>query len=486
MAASIDSGVVVERFFEHSRDGLRGLLSTQNSLARSLSSLEESYTNPNKITCLKRAIWLSEKEIQEQKSHFSSVGNLLSRSLSILKKLSEFRCLIEQSIRDRGKDNWLTLEIEEAIYAYLLEARFLISTAQEAARQEPFSPDDFSEISAGGGLLQEAEMLQIEMKVNPSFIVEHLAAVHKILATIAGTFITIWGLAIQAGVLVVPGAFVSAGVPLAICVALASIGIIAQVAAMRHATKTDGKLELDREILTKLIGNLKDVESLINAIFRTDKTTQQIAEDTKAIKQVGSQLVDSINRTDGATQQIAEDTKNIKKVGEGIQRSLLRADVNAQEIKDDVKDIKAAGNQLLKEVKDLKDNQQPAVINNNFIIDGSVVDRLLANGVPAHMIIEYLKSLSSMQLQNSGASSLANEPPYLLPKHPELLATPLEESSSAATSRSSSPAPELPSSSKGKGKAPATTVEVDEEQFREFQEFKRRQQLERNAKLEAA
>ncbi len=450
MVTSIDSGVVVRRFFERSHDCLSGLSEKHTSLASSLSSLQESYKNPDKVTSLKRRLWGSEKEVQEQEELLLVVKDLLYSSIRILEQLLAFDARIENSIVKKGVEDWLTPQIEQDVYAYLLSLRFLFNTEGQVGleEQEQPIPEGLLEIHAGlypDGLLKQAERLHIELRVQPSFISEHLAEFHKALAGLASTVTAVWSLSIQAGLLVVSGPFVAAGVPLLICVSLALIAAGAQVAKMQHATKMGVKPSLDKEVLINFIESLNDMASFLNALFSIKQDTTQIPQ--------------------------------------------IRKDLQV-------------GVEAIQEIKAKIDNQQPAITNVNYItLDGSGI-AALAN-LPADHPLVLAFSQQAAPLQIAGAPSGSNEVGYV-PRQRKLsaLSAISEESSSASTSRSSTPPTDysdtgtppssrkglspldpFPSSSKGK----PLMVEIEsEEEYLAIQEFRKQRQIEMKANLKAA
>jgi hypothetical protein len=195
MITSIDSGVVVDRFFKHSHGCLSGMIKTKRSLFQSLSGQEERYANPNKMTHLKRRLWVSENEGQKQQQHFIDVKALLTSSVDILDRLSEFKGLIEENIRERGEDDWLTPELEQTIYAYLFSVHCLFNKETQEG-QEHVVPEGVLDIHASlysDGFLEKAEKLHSELNAQSSFISKHLAAFHTSLAGLAGVFVPIWG-----------------------------------------------------------------------------------------------------------------------------------------------------------------------------------------------------------------------------------------------------------------------------------------------------
>ncbi len=451
MVTSIDSGIVVRRFFERSYDCLSGLNEKHTSLASSLSSLQENYKNPDKLTSLKRRFWGSDKEVQEQEALLLVVKDLLYSSIRILEQLLAFDVQIENSIAKRGGEDWLTPQIEQDIYAYLLSLRFLFNTEGQVGleEQEQPIPEGLLEIHADlypDGLLKKAERLHIELSVQPSFISEHLAEFHKALAGLASTVTAVWSLSIQAGLLVVSGPFVAAGIPLLICVSLALIAAGAQVAKMQHATKMGVKPALDKEVLINFIESLNDMASFLNALFSIKQDTTQIPQ--------------------------------------------IRKDVQL-------------GAEALNRIENKIDNQQPAITNvNNYItLDGSGI-AALAN-LPADHPLVLAFSQQAAPLQIAGVPSESNEVSYV-PRQRKLsaLSAISEESSSASTSRSSTPPTDYsdigtpPSSQKSSsplGTFPSSSkskplmVEIEsEEEYLAFQEFRKQRQIEMKANLKAA
>ncbi len=452
MVTSIDSGVVVRRFFERSHDCLSGLSEKHISLASSLSSLQENYKNPDKVTSLKRRLWGSEKEVQKQEELLLAVKGLLYSSIRILEQLLAFDVQIENSIAKKGGEGWLTPQIEQDIYAYLLSLRFLFNTEVQVGleEQEQPIPEGLLEIHADlypDGLLKKAEKLHIELSVQPSFISEHLSEFHKALAGLASTVSAVWSLSIQAGLLVVSSPFVAAGVPLLICISLALIGAGAQLANMRHAVKMGIKPALDKEVIINFIKSLNDMASFLNALFSIKQDTTQIPQ--------------------------------------------IRKDLQV-------------GVEAIQEIKAKIDNQQPAItnVNNNYItLDGSGI-AALAN-LPADHPLVLAFSQQTAPLQIAGAPSESNEVSYV-PRQRKIsaLSAISEESSSASTSRSSTPPTDysdtgtppssrkalspldpFPSSSKGK----PLMVEIEsEEEYLAFQEFRKQRQIEMKANLKAA
>ncbi len=480
MVTSIDSALVVSRFFEHSSDCLSGLREKHTSLASSFSSLQESYKNPDKVTRLKHRLLGSEKEAQEQEKILLAIKGLLDSSISIIEHLLRLNALIENSIVGRGKEDWLTPEIEQEVCAYLHSLRFLFNTkVQEGlGEQKQPTPEGLLETHASlypDGLLQKAERLRIELHVQSSFISEHLAEFHKALVGLAGTITTIWGLSIQAGLLVVSGPFVGAGVPLLICISLTLIGAGAQVAKMRHAVKMGVKPALDKEVLIHFIENLKAMESLMKAIFRTDVNVQKITQDTQ-------QIVAAAERTEKNTQVGAE---ALNKVVESQAR--IEQKVN---------------------------NQQPAIVINNNLSEGAMRLLLEANArgelSSNNPLLLAFTGQTSATLQITGAPpSGANESEYLSLRKRKISATSTlsaisEESLSASSSRSSTPTtgdsgpvtPTFPqeseflsdssSSYKGKATTPLMVEIESEEEYLAIQEFRKQRQIEMNANLKAA
>ncbi len=463
MVTSIDSGVILRRFFEHSHDCLSGLLEKKQSLTESLSRLNKNYKNPDKVTDLKRRLWRSENESQKQEEYFLKVKDLINSSAHILETFSDFKSQIEENIINFGEDNWLTPELQHTILPYLFSVRFLFNTEGQDG-QECVVPEGLLEIHKDlypDGFLPTAERLHIELNAQSSFISEHLSEVYKALVGIASTFTTIWALSIQAGLIIVSSPAV---IPLIICVSLAFLGACAKVADMRHATKTNDKLALDKEILIKLIGNLNVMASFINALF--------------SIKQDTQQLVAAAERTE----------KNMQ-----------------------------VGVEAIQEIKTKIDNQQPAIVINNNLSEGAMKLLLEANArgelSSNNPLLLAFTGQTSATLQITGAPpSGANESEYLsLPRKRKISATSTlsaisEESLSASSSRSSTPntddngpvTPTFPqeskflsdSSSSYKGKGKATTplmVEIEsEEEYLAIQEFRKQRQIEMKANLDAA
>ncbi len=467
MVTSIDSSVILRRFFEHSHDCLSGLLEKKQSLTESLSRLDKNYKNPDKVTHLKRRLWGSEKEAQKQEEYFLKVKDLINSSANILETFSDFKSQIEENIINFGEDNWLTSELQQTILPYLFSVRFLFNTERQDG-QECVVPEGLLEIHEDlypDGFFPTAERLHIELNAQSSFISEHLSEVYKALVGIASTFTTIWSLSIQAGLIVVSSPAV---IPLIICVSLAFLGACAKVADMRHATKTNDKLALDKEILIELIGNLNVMASFINALF-------SIKQDTRT-------LVAAAERNE----------RNLNDLGQNMQ----------------------VGAEALNRIENKIDNHQPAVVHNHINLSEGAMRLLLEAEASGKLsanspILLALTAQPSARLQITGAPSGANEPEYLSPRKQAIsgastLSAISEESSSVSSSRSSTPTtgdsgPVTPtfsqeskfladssSSYKGKATTPLMVEIESEEEYLAIQEFRKQRQIEMKANLNAA
>ncbi len=473
MVITIDSGVIVERFFTDYHGHLKGKLpSAQGLLSQSLASLRESYAHPNTMTLLKRYFWVSEQGKQKQEEYFLAVENLLDSCVSILERLSEFHISIGENIAGSEGSNWLTDELKQIIYPYLASVFPLFNT--EVQNEQALAiPEDLLGIHGNfypDGFLQKAKGLQIELHTKSSDIAEHLKAIYCALYAVGVTFLGIWGQAISAGVIVVSGPLTT--LPFVISVSLLCIGAIVNVADMRHTTKTNDKRTLDEEILIPLIESLEIMASFFNTIFSIQKNTDQIPQMRKDM-QVGVEAL--------------------------------------HEIKQDVKDLKA-------------NQQRPTIIFNHTTVSNKVE---LTEGAMKQLLDAYSKGLisfkqlqilsgqtSSTPLQLTEALSGANESEYLSPaprqriiSNASELSTSSEENSSPPDSRSSTPptsadesgpdTPPLsqesgvldssPSSSKGKEKVIETVnVEVSAEELVLLEEFRNTKQQEIQARLDAA
>ncbi len=451
MVTSVVPGVVVRRFFEQSHDCLSGLSETHASLTSSLSDLQKSYKNPDKVSSLKRRLWVSEKVEEEQENILLIVKDLLYSSISILKQLLAFNRLIENSIAENGEEDWQTPEIEQEIYAYLLSLHcvFNAEVEVELEKQAQPIPEGLLEIHADlypDALLQEAQRLHKELNVQSNFLSEHLAAFHKALVGLASTASAVWSLSIQAGLLVVSSPFVAAGVPLLICISLALIGAGAQLANMQHAAKMGIKPALDKEVLINFIESLNDMASFLNALFSIKQDTTQIRKEL----QIGSK---ALNR-----------------------------------------------------IENKIDSQQPAITNNYITLDGSGVAALANLPADHPLVLAFIQQAAPLQIADAPSGS--NEASYM-PRQRKIsaLSAISEESSSAPTSRSSTPptdysdigTPPPPSSSQedlslpeqlsssSKGKVAATvTVEIDTEELAILQAYREQRQIEIKANLKAA
>lgn len=489
----LTTAVVAERFFSFPCIRYESALTTQAALFVSLQKLTHDYV-PNDIVsrCSSwyKDFWRSQEERRQQESYLLDISRLIANSIDILKQAHEY---VSDEQQGEQRDRKLTPDAKKIIYL--------------AFNREPKKGNGVEEWQVSSdvmGLRQEAKALQKRLSADaarPDSAAEKLITLPRTKTLLGGVTAatTLWGLAIQAGLLVVSGPLVVFGVPCLIGASILLLKVADGVFSDKRNAKTDCLLEFDAQVLSPFIKSLDDM------LFEIFNKTQQIFSSNQQIQQDLNKGASVLNNISSNTQQIpqiradlnegvfvlnsiANNAHEIFSNTETIQRKLDKTQADMQVGVEALNKIAEAQTRIEQKV----DNQQPAIVVNldaeamkqHRLLMGQYLDAVREGLLSTEQFLALSAKTSSTLLQLTDVPSGANESQYLKPRQRtisgiSMLSVISEGSSSTSPSRSSTPPTDysdtgtppssqkylsLPeqstSSSKGKGKAPATLTLV--------------------------